>query len=161
MNFEFIVYKLKGQSDEFQLSQEELRELLERSIKVGAQFKNLYEGTRTAYVGIPPEVSRLRAREAELITEVSTLQNMRDGVANTVAKSPPGACSGQCTYESKSDYKHFEEHQKPGIDAAVTDVQHRNQSSTSLNRSNCEIRWKESIYRRSRGRKSSKFAKKN
>ena len=48
---------------------------LERSNTDGALFKHLCEETRTANAGIAPEVTRLRAQEAQLITEVLTLQN--------------------------------------------------------------------------------------
>ena len=48
---------------------------MERSNTEGAQFRNLYDETRTANAGTAPEVTHLRAREALLITEVSTLPN--------------------------------------------------------------------------------------
>ena len=49
-------------------------------------------------------------------------EKSRDGVTRTVAEFPAGACSDQCSYESNSDFKQFDEHQKLGDDAAIADV---------------------------------------
>ena len=61
-------FHAEGQFGEFQ--QAELRQHSE-----GAQLRNLCEETRTPNVSVAPEVTRLQAREAQLSTRVSTLQN--------------------------------------------------------------------------------------
>ena len=59
--------------------------------------QELHEETRTANAGIAVEVTRLRAGEVPLVTELST-----------VDKSPPRRLLGSMlSYESKSDYKNF------------------------------------------------------
>ena len=65
----------EGQSDEFQQSETELRQHLERSKTEGAQVRNFYEETRTANASIAPKATRLRARELQLVTEVATLRH--------------------------------------------------------------------------------------
>ena len=48
---------------------------MERSNTEGAEFRSSYEETRTANAGVAPEAVRLRARGAQPVNEVSTLQN--------------------------------------------------------------------------------------
>ena len=99
----------EDQSNEFQHSQEESTENVEWSNTERAQFKSLHEETSWC-----TRRSRLRAREAQLVTEV-----FERGVTNTLPQSPPKECSGQCSYGSHSDYKQFDGYMAQGIDAAV------------------------------------------
>ena len=63
----------------------------------------------------------------KLLTRVSTMQSQE---TRTVVESPPGERSDQCSHESKSDYKQFDEHWTSKIGAAVADVKRRTQSLT-------------------------------
>ena len=93
--------RAEDQSDEFQQSHTGLRQHLERSETEGAQFRNLYEETRTG------NVSGLRTRHRSL-----DFAKSRDGVARTVARSLPGECPNQCSYESNTDYTQFDEYKE-------------------------------------------------
>ena len=63
------------QSDEFQQSQAELRQNLERSNAEGAQLRNLCEETRTANARFARAVGRPQTRKARLSTRVSAMQS--------------------------------------------------------------------------------------
>ena len=65
----------EGQSDEFQQSQAELKQNMERSNTEGAQLRNLYEKTRNANANIATDVVRLQARGAPPTTRVSTMRS--------------------------------------------------------------------------------------
>ena len=75
VNFNIISCTCRTATEEIQQSQAELRQKLVRSKTEGAQFRSLREETRSANAGVASEVSRLRAREEQLVTDVSTLQN--------------------------------------------------------------------------------------
>ena len=47
---------------------------MERSNTEGTQFKGLHEETRSVNASIAPEVVRIQAREAQLVTDVTSLQ---------------------------------------------------------------------------------------
>ena len=147
----FQLYHLhaESQTDGFQRSQAGVRHDLERSNTYGGQFRSQYEETSTAIASIATEVSRLRAREEQLVTDVSTLQHRDSELQGQLQKSPPGECSDQCSRESNSHCKRFHAYKKQGIDAAVTDVQYRNRPSTSWSLWSSKFGWKKSIYRKS------------
>ena len=109
--------QIESQSDEFQHSRAEWRATF-GTIKQRRRAVQDLTGKPTARAGIAPEVIHPRAREAQLHHRSLDASKSRDGVSNTVAKSPPGACSGQCSYESNSDHKQFDDHKKPRVDAA-------------------------------------------
>ena len=66
-------------------------------------------------------------------TPVSHNAKSRDGVTRTVAESPAGEYSDQCSSESISDCKQFDEHKKTGIGAAIADVKSANLGSAESN----------------------------
>ena len=71
----------------------------------GALFRNLCEETRTANGSIAPEVVRRQAREAQVVHQSLGDAKSRDGVSNTLADSPMGDCSSQCSFESNTKCK--------------------------------------------------------
>ena len=81
----------EGQFQEFQHSQAEPRQHLERSSAEGVQLRNLRPETRIANASIAP----LQAREAALHQQSLDEATPRDGVTDTVADSPTGECSAQ------------------------------------------------------------------
>ena len=87
--------RAEGQSDEFHQFHTELRQQLERSSTGYAQFWSLHEETRTANVGLAPEVTRSRAGEEQLATDVSRIQNGETELPGQLQTLRQGECSDQ------------------------------------------------------------------
>ena len=77
MNIFIVVLKVNPIN--FNKSQAELGQNLERTNTEGAQFRGLAEETRTANASIAPEVSRIRCREGQLSTRASAMRTELQG----------------------------------------------------------------------------------
>ena len=85
---------------------------MERSNTGGAQFRSLHEDTRTANAGIPHEFNRLRAREVQFVTEVSTTQNQETELQGHLLNLHQEIARINALSTSNSDYTQFDEHWK-------------------------------------------------